>query len=425
MKITHLFILPLFFCFTSYCQQLTKIQWENDLNVLQKELLQKEYLFHQISKTDFKTQINNLKTTITNLDNEQVAWNINKLLSNFKTLNLTILKETTNVYPFNVKSFKNGFYLTKINKENNYLLNHKLVKINGFSIQEIETKLKSVFYLPHSNLVNNSIEKWINSKSLLSYLNIQKTATLTLTFTTKNNKTESIDLPYIQDLDQDLLAKTIPKKTLFNQRKNNTWFWKYGINFGKQVFLKYSVCLSKEHIVKMKDSLNMSSLMYAKAYKIHLQNVYDAPEFNPFVKTIIEKFNKRRYKKLIIDLRNTKKGSFLSSKPLIKAVSKLNRINKNGRLFILTNKNTSNVAIAVILAFQKQTKVKLIGETVFGTKEDSNKISYFTLPNSKLEINYPLNFQKEVLIKPNITIEPTLNQYINGVDGLLQKALDY
>lgn len=425
MKITHLFILPLFFCFTSYCQQLTKIQWENDLNVLQKELLQKEYLFHQISKTDFKTQINNLKTTITNLDNEQVAWNINKLLSNFKTLNLTILKETTNVYPFNVKSFKNGFYLTKINKENNYLLNHKLVKINGYSIQEIETKLKSVFYLPHSNLVNNSIEKWINSKSLLSYLNIQKTATLTLTFTTKNNKTESIDLPYIQDLDQDLLAKTIPKKTLFNQRKNNTWFWKYGINFGKQVFLKYSVCLSKEHIVKMKDSLNMSSLMYAKAYKIHLQNVYDAPEFNPFVKTIIEKFNKRRYKKLIIDLRNTKKGSFLSSKPLIKAVSKLNRINKNGRLFILTNKNTSNVAIAVILAFQKQTKVKLIGETVFGTKEDSNKISYFTLPNSKLEINYPLNFQKEVLIKPNITIEPTLNQYINGVDGLLQKALDY
>ncbi|MCF6350172.1 MAG: hypothetical protein L3J23_03955 [Flavobacteriaceae bacterium] len=423
MKINY-WLLFLFFYGTIYTQQITKTQWKKDLDILQTELLEKEYIFHTFSKKALKIQIDQLKTKILYLNYTEIQWELNKLLTRFKTLNLGVSVINNKSFPFEVKEFNNKYYLTKINEENHYLLGKELIKINEFNFKLISTKMKTVFYLPHSNLVTKNLEKNIHNKSLLNYLDIIKKDTIKLTFNTYNTDLEIINLPFITDLDRDLLVEITPNKTAFNQQKNYVWFWKYGINFGKQMFFKYQVSSSKEHIQKMKDSLQMSSLDYARTYKIPLQEVYDAPTFNPFIEEIIEKLKNPRYKKLIIDLRNHTKGSFLNAKELIKKIAQVKRINKSSRLFILTNKITNQAAIATILGFKEQTKAKIVGETVFGTKEDSDKNNSFTLPNSNLVINYPIHFQEEILITPNILVEPTFNQYLKGIDGLLQKVLD-
>lgn len=425
MKKNYLFILSLLFFVSISSQQISKSEWEKDLETLKEVLLKNDYLFSRFSKNDFQLEIEELKNLVSELNSDEIQWNIHKILSHFKLFDLQLENVNSIHFSLEVIFFQDNYYVTSIQKENSYLLGYKLIKIGDFSIDEVVNKMKSVFYLPHKNEIEKTLVKYLNNKSLLRYLNISKKDTLKWTFKSQKGTIETINLSVIQNLDEETLVVIKPKNKLFYQRKNWVWFWKYGINFGKQVFLKYQVCSSKEHINNTLDSLNISKREYAKAYKLSLQKVYDAKELNPFLETVVQKFEKKRYKKLIIDLRDNTKGSFLSATELIYRVKKIKRINKKGKLFILTNKNINAAAIKIILEFQEKTNALIVGETIFGTKEDSNKYSFFILPNSNLKINYPTILKEEIEIDPNIKVEPTFNQYKNGIDGLLQKVLDY
>ncbi len=425
MKKNYLFILSLLLFVSIFSQEVSTLEWKKDLETLKNRLLEKDYLFYRFSKNEFQLEIEELKNRVSVLNLDEIQWNIHKILSHFKLFDLHLENVNSIRFPLELKVFQDNYYVTSIYKENSYLLGYKLIKIGDFNINEIVNKMKTVFYLPHKNQIEKTLVKYLNNKSLLRYLNIYKKDTLKFTFKSQDNTIETINLPVFKDLDKETLAVIKPRNKLFYQRKNWVWFWKYGINFGKQVFLKYQVCSSKEHINKTLDSLNISEKEYAKAYKLPLQKVYDAKELQPFLETVVEKFEKKRYKKLIIDLRDNTKGAFLSATELIYRVKKIKRINKKGKLFILTNTNINAAAIKIILEFQEKTNALIVGETIFGTKEDSNKNSFFTLPNSNFKINYPTILKQEIKIKPNIKVEPTFKQYKNGIDALLQKVLDY
>lgn len=412
----------MFLCCTLFSQQISKTVWKEDLLILQKKLSTKDYLFNHISKNDFEVEIKKLQSDLSKNKQDNI-WRLNELLCKFKIHNLYSNIENKTAFPFKIKSFKDGFYLTEIPKEYSYLLNCKLIEINGFTLNQLTQKLKKVFYLPHQNSIKKKFEKWINNKPLLRYLGILK-EDLTLTFKTETNQKHRIQLKFITDFNEDELAHIKINKPFFSERKKDSWFWMYGINFGQQVFFKYQICSSNEHIKSWKDSLKITNRQYAKQYHLPIHKTYDAPKFYPFLTKMINRFDKKRYKKLIIDLRNNSKGSFQNSVKLIEKVAQLKRINKKKSLFILVNKNTDGAAIATILSFKNKTNAQIVGETVFGTKDDSNKQSFIDLPNSKFRVYFPLNIQKEVSIIPDISVEPTLTNYKNGIDELLQKVLD-
>jgi hypothetical protein len=91
----------------------------------------------------------------------------------------------------------------------------------------------------------------------------------------------------------------------------------------------------------------------------------------------------------------------------------------------LTDRHVLASAIATIIAFQKHTKIIIIGEEIVDTIDDTNQLDSFYLPNSNLKIQVPKNYKTKNTVKPNILIEPTFEHYKNGVDILLQKALEY
>jgi len=417
------------FCFlfincTIFCQNDSIIDWEADLNYLNETLIKKKSLFNNLSKTEFKNQVNQLKNELHLIKNDEIYWRVHQLLSTFKNQNLKVLVQDQKLFCFETKWFKNGIYLTKLPKEINYVLGQKLIAINDVSIEEVIKKIRTIVYLNKVDIKVN-FNQLIKNKSLLSFLSIIKNDTIQLTTSSENRKETTINLSFNELINEDNMSEIIPKKIFFYQTKKDRWFWKYGINFGKQVYFKYNVCLSKEYINKMKDSLNITEKDIAKAYHLPLQQIYEATSIDEMGQKIVEKFKKKRYKKLIIDFRGNQIGSLLTSKKLIKQISKIRRINKKGSIYILTDRYVSASAIATITAFQKHTKVIIIGEEISDSIDDTNQLNWFYLPNSNLKIQVPKNYKTKNTVKPNILIEPTFEHYKNGVDVLLQKVLEY
>lgn len=413
MKINLLLFFILLIYTHSFSQNEETKNWQIDLDSLEYRLLQKDFLFHHFSKKDFKEEVRLLKKDLGLYNTATMYWRIMQILYLFKDSNLQIFKDNYNFFPFEVKRFKNVYYITKIHTDYSSFLGHQLIAINNIPINRLIKKIK---------FVSASSYKSVANKSLLEFLNVSKTDTLALTLFL--NKKTDIQLPFTDSILEDNLAVIIPKKTPFYKEKKDRWFWMYGINFGKQVFFKYNVGLSKEYFSKMKDSLGWNAFDCAKKYGIRLQSVYDAPTFTDFTERLIQKFDNKRYKKLFVDLRGNNTGSVLAMQKFIKNIAKIKRINKQSRFFLLVDNTISSSAIATVLAFKKNTKAIVIGEVVTGTINNTDEIANFYLPNSGFKISFPIKKLDLITITPSIIVEKTILHYINGIDPILQKALD-
>ncbi len=406
-------------------QKISISQYVKDLDNLKKVLLKKETLFRVYKKNVFIKDVNTLEKSIYKGDTTFFELKIQSILSKFKEFNLKIISKNRDSLPFQVKEFHNKYYLTKIKKEYNYLLEKELVAIDNLSILKIKKRIKNIYYLPNSILLNKTTAKKINKITILSYLNIFKKDSIALTFILKNKIKHTI---YLHKKDSVLLENIseIPiKNKLFSEKYPNKWFWTYGINFGKQVYYKHRVLLSKEYFNKMKDSTKISTLKLAKKYQISIEKVYNSPNYTPILEKIEQKFQKKRYQKLILDFRNNTIGNTFHLKKLVKTIKNIKRLHKKNKLFILVNHKTNNASLQYILTLSQKFKPIIIGNTCIGTLENSDFIQIFKLKNTKVKIEIPKNHQKLYSLKIDKPVFYSLNHYKKGIDLYLETALSF
>jgi len=399
-------ITPFFFVLFLYLQVYTQNNqnWTTDLDTLQYYLLQKDYLFVNMSKNKFKKSILKLKKNFNN--NEELNyWNLDKLLNKFKISNLEISLDNFVRFPFEIKQFQDKYYITSINLKNEKLLGFQLLKINNHTL---------------TNIINDKEINNINIKSFLEFNKITSNNNIALEVLSDDNKKQIINLTIDNNVD---IVNLKPKTKAFYLQKKNRWYWQYGINFGQQVYFKFNVGLSKEFIDNTMDSLAISEITISKQYKIPLQTIYDAPSFDDFTDKLFLKFKKRRYKKLFIDFRNMKSANDLIIDKFISKLKK-SRINKRGRLFLFVDESVSSTVIKMIEKLKSKTKASIIGETIKGCDCNTNKVLSFYLPNTRYKIYYPIRNFKTIVITPKIPVIYTFSQYINGIDPIMQAILN-
>ncbi len=81
-------------------------------------------------------------------------------------------------------------------------------------------------------------------------------------------------------------------------------------------------------------------------------------------------------------------GSSPQGTKFIKDLSHLNKINQEGKLFVLIGRETFSSAIINTLDFQSKTKAILVGEETGGKASHYGETRSFRLPSSGLKITY-------------------------------------
>jgi len=139
--------------------------------------------------------------------------------------------------------------------------------------------------------------------------------------------------------------------------------------------------------------------------------------------------------KLIVDIRDNNGGNSYLNAPLINAIYSDAQINRKGKLFVLTNRDTFSAAINFAGNMEAKTKALFVGEKVGDSSTfpgESGPQASFQLPNSNIVVNLSFSewhatfdYDKRDAVSVDIPIIVSINDFLRGKDPVLQAALDF
>jgi hypothetical protein len=133
---------------------------------------------------------------------------------------------------------------------------------------------------------------------------------------------------------------------------------------------------------------------------------------------------------VIIDLRRNGGGNFFTGRhQLVGPARKRLASGKLRNLYVLIGNATFSAAMVNAIDFRKQCHATLIGEPIGERPNSYSERRLTTLPNSKLVVTYSVRYYKfqndddPQTVMPDVTIEPTWEEYRAARDPVLEWAL--
>jgi hypothetical protein len=154
----------------------------------------------------------------------------------------------------------------------------------------------------------------------------------------------------------------LSNKLLYAQNLNEPYWYKY-LEGEKTMYLNYNRCVeNKDKPVK---------------------------EFTNELKSFIDKND---VEKFIFDIRYNGGGASRVIEPLIDALSKNEKINKKGSLYVVIGNSTFSSAILNAIALKNRTNAIMIGQPTGGRPNHYGEVRAFNLPNTGLRVQYSTKY---------------------------------
>lgn len=392
-------------------QKIQKNNWTTDIEFLKTELpaKHKDFFFKQ-DKLTFENGLDEIKSQQSELSDFEIAIKLQQLIATFGDSHTGIdwanYIQKTKILPIKAMWFKDGIYIIKTTKKNKGILGKKIKGINGTDVSVIVDKLSALFTKDNEAIIRKNIPELLVKIQLLVYFNIIKDDKIEFEIETEQGKTEN-QLVEVEPMEKEntltLNLKSIPNY-LQNERK---YFWSKYIKESGIYYIQYNKCLSKEVELKYGNPENAENL----------------PSFVEFENEIFSTIENKKINKFIFDMRSNGGGSSSQGTALVEKLSKIENINQKGKLYVIIGRRTFSSAIINTLDFKNNTNAIIVGEETSGKPNHYGDVRSFTLPNSKLKVSYSTKFFKILetdigTIKPDIEIETSFNDFINGIDPI-------
>lgn len=381
---------------------ISKEKWIKDVEYLEKNLPKKhKNLFFNLEETEYKNLTKKLKEDIKDLSESEIKIRILEIIAKVGDSHTTVKNyNSSSEYPIKLYWFKEGLYITEVDSEYKELLGCKIIKINDVNIEDIVKSITTL--VPHENQywLKYKVVDYINNPEILKYFKVIEGEAAKLSLETIEGKTfekEILPKDKINSNELVLLENNIKEKPLYMRTKES--FWSNYISDEATLYIQINSCTPVKG--KSVDSL---------------------------VENTLKQWENEKINKLIIDLRNNTGGVYMGkSKSFVSNLSKMKDINKKGKLFIITGRKTFSSAINYSLDFKNDTNGLFYGEPTGGKPSHYGDVRNFTLPNSKLNISYSTKYFESTIeentLMPDYLIEPSIKDYVNGIDPVIEEIL--
>lgn len=389
--------------------QLTEEQKIEDLNGLCTSLENTQsYLYDVVSKEQFDKIKEEILNKIPNLSDTGFFYELQRLVALQHDAHTVLENDPIfsnieeNFIPLEVKPMDGKWYLVgSYDKDYQKYLSYELTEINGKSLREI-LKLAQP-YISYENqirLEDKFSERIINA-DFLKHIGIAKDM-------------EGISFKVIDS----------NKKEMQFAVKTYSWQEIQRVEY-------YSVYKVPETKVNSDMAYEFFSLnddaLLIRYNKAREDSRYPISEFKSELKKEMEN---KKYKKVIVDLRENTGGNYLLFPPVIDMIKSFKQ-EQNFELYSLIGKDT--FSSGVIHAAQLQ---HYAGATLVGTPTGGNVYFYantnnpIKLPNSNLYLTCSTAYSKEVpgykadALYPDKTIKHTIKDYISGIDKEIETIIN-
>jgi hypothetical protein len=399
-------------------QKMSQKQWIEDLTFIQEELPKHHVnLFHSISKTDYNNQFKILKAKVGSLNPEVILWEINKIIASIQDSYTMLQFSIKKNLPLGIQWFKDGYYITAINRQNEAFMAGKILSINSIPVKEIEAKIAKVLYAPNEASKKLLVANIIKNVSLLSYIEVAKGNSVELHIKKTDNKTEKLTVSFNpSQRGRGQMAFAIPEEIPLYKQNSRAWFWNSTLN-DETLYLKYNVSNSREALLKTSQLTNASQ-----------RQIESIPSFNGFIKAVINKLNKNNFKKIVFDLRGNNGGEAQQGTNLLKAIQDTPFMQNGGKVITLIDASVYASAVNNTLESKQLLNATIIGEATSGSPNHFGNVDVLELPNSKLRLQYSTKYYQlskkdENTITPDVMVPTSIQDFVTGKDPVLEKAL--
>ncbi len=385
---------------------LTAEQWREDLDYLVAQLHDIHLnLFHTIDEGSFNDAVAALRADIPPLDDETIALRLSRLAALIGDGHtwLSPYDDETARLPIEVYPFADGLFITHAMPPHEALRGAEVVRIGDASTARVVEAARDYVSGDNAYTRLGRVPRVIVSPTFLRLEGFAE-GTPTLSLKTSDGASKDVDLSPVTRKDFAEWIESLPKPEdapLFLRRQEEA-YW-------------------REHLAE-------HDTMYMRFNSV--QNLEDGPHLAAFSRGLVKAINDTESDFLIVDARYNGGGNGNLTVPLIRRIAEHSRINREGHLYLITNRHTFSAALMLTVRMERATEVLFAGEPGGGKPNSYSEHNEVFLPNSKLEGSVSSLFHEEgepddarEYVDVDFPVPYTSRDYLDGRDPVLERLL--
>lgn len=388
--------MPLFACSTQYLSTDRNEMWKKDIDYLKTALNNKHLnLYFAISQNEFNSEIDNLKNSVDSMNDEEIIDGIYKITASIKDPHTKAYINYSDRFPVNFYIFSEGMYLIDTTEDYKDALNLKIKSIDGNDLNTIKEKLTCLIADCNDANVKKTIPSLLARPDILYGCHIINSKD-SAEFIFENDKKEEIKMDVKAQSDFDFIYGDEKDETYpLYMRNSKLAYWYQYIEDKNVLYFKYNDCTKHGESVNIDDMIN----------------------------DMLKIIDQNKGIKFVLDMRDNGGGSPSVIRNLINGIEE-REVNNSSQFFVVIGRRTFSAAIINADTLKKETNAVFIGENTSGSPNHYGEITQFKLPNSKMGITCSTKYSKisddnSDTFKPDIVMEPSVYDYINKKDPIL------
>jgi hypothetical protein len=389
-------------------------RWQEDLDCFTKELpVRQKDLFKLIPKEEFDGKVAELRGEVPKLSDAEIVLQLMRILACLGVAHTEIKPGTAtgthalHVYPVAMQWFSDGLAVIGTAPKYQEALGARVVRIGSLTSKQVEAAVAP--YIPHENdaHLHALSARYLTFVELMQRENIADAAGhLQLTCAKADGKEFTVEI-----------APRGPGRT---SRKL--------VNAADALHIPTALCYKHHDAFYWHEYLANRQTLYIQYNSCHDEQ---GNPFEDFAKKLFAFADSHTVQRVVVDLRFNGGGTPEIANPLEDGLKSRPALHAKGHLYALIGWHTYSAAMDEAVVFRMRLHAILVGEPAGNKPNHYGQAESFTLPNSKLEVQYTTRYVHKIRdadplsLDPDIVVPYSLNDFLAGRDPVLEAALHH
>lgn len=421
---------------TVYCYaqdarlQISREKWNEDLDVVVNILKTRHLgLYYRISSEDFANVVAQALEKIKSATCDEEAYvAVRQVVCSIRDghsyLGTSGIKEFNIYFPLRLFSFRDGVFITAIDKNYSDYLGARVLEYGNVSIEKAFELAGTITSSDNQfGRLSNAPRYLANARMLRGLKIIDSLDSLSLKIVTRDGQRKELTLSSFVDEEnrewfdrQDTGPLGVEYVNAFSSGKIALpiYMKHVGEHYSNYAFEH----LKAKKVLYMQ--FNMSMNQQGESFSQFFQRMFDYADSH-----------KNEIDKMVIDIRFNPGGNGAIILPFVNEIIKRDWINQQGKLFVLTSRATNSAAVLLMGDMDLHTNVTFVGEpamnafNMFSISRDlailPNSKYHFLLSTGRFSLTWPAN--DDLYVCPDVPVVFTSADYFAGKDPVLDTVL--
>ena len=391
-----------------------ELHWREDLEFFAQQFPSVQVDFDKLYQPEkFRHEIADLEQDIPQLADSEIVLQLMRLVAEGKTAHNSVYPEGElefHPYPVEFVWYSDGAVLTRASKDYEPAIGARIVRIGSMTPEELESYAEP--YLSHENVswLHELSPDFILNREVAEHFGIAgKDGSVEFTFARPGAEQFRLRVtPVSTKSPAHLISATeaLHLPTPFYRKHPDAWYWYEYLPDMQMVYIQYNRCRNDPK----------------KSFKDFAKGLFR------FVDGLRPP---QKIERVIVDLRFNSGGDSSVIDPLIEGLQARTQLSAKGRLYVLISRGTFSSGMMAAVRLREDFHAILLGEGSGSPPNEYGEVKSFSLPNSKIDIQYTTKYFRLLensdppTLEPDVAIQRSTIDFLQGRDRVLDTALQY